>query len=190
MSYIDEEFNRLRWQEKKEHFRTLETGIYINDELIEFERIDIPELSISVAQPKTFVRMPPSIAQIKYPAVTRPQIIQTSLDTTVNFTFSVYQQNIPSDKIRKNIEQMKQMLKRVNPANTFFDIEDDKAGELTLSWFNYKGFAIDSNIYSIMYLMSLAQGKVLHGTFNCRFKDMNEWHHAALQVIRSIALIK
>ena len=49
MSYIDEEFNRLRWREKKEHFRTLVTCIYVDDELLEFARTDVPESSIRVA---------------------------------------------------------------------------------------------------------------------------------------------
>ena len=116
MSYLDEDFLKLKRREKYAKYSTLETGIYIKDELVEFEPRDIPELNINASLPKTFVRMPLSIAKIKYPSETRPQMIFTSLDTTVNFTFSVYPQDVPLDQVKRVAEQMKAMLKKVNPA--------------------------------------------------------------------------
>ena len=190
MAYLDEEFIALKRQEKKAKFSTLETGIYVHEELIQFEQIEIPELRISAVFPKTFVRMPLSIAKIKYPADTRPQIIYTSLDTTVNFTFSVAPQEVPSGQVAKIASQMRAMLKKVNPANIFYDIEEEfgeSEHSTRLCWFNYKSYAIDDQIYTIMYLAAVKKGTVLHGTFNCRFEDMNEWHHAALQVIKSVS---
>lgn len=66
MSYLDEDFLKLKRREKYAKYSTLETGIYIKDELVEFEPRDIPELNINASLPKTFVRMPLSIAKIKY----------------------------------------------------------------------------------------------------------------------------
>ena len=105
MSYLDEDFLKLKRREKYAKYSTLETGIYIKDELVEFEPRDIPELNINASLPKTFVRMPLSIAKIKYPSETRPQMIFTSLDTTVNFTFSVYPQDVPLDQVKRVAEQ-------------------------------------------------------------------------------------
>ena len=68
MSYLDEDFLKLKRREKYAKYSTLETGIYIKDELVEFEPRDIPELNINASLPKTFVRMPLSIAKIKYPS--------------------------------------------------------------------------------------------------------------------------
>ena len=163
MSYLDEDFLKLKRREKYAKYSTLETGIYIKDELVEFEPRDIPELNINASLPKTFVRMPLSIAKIKYPSETRPQMIFTSLDTTVNFTFSVYPQDVPLDQVKRVAEQMKAMLKKVNPAN--------------------------DQIYTIMYLLAAEKGKILHGTFSCRFDSMNEWNRAAIQVIQSVKVM-
>ena len=113
MSHLDEDFLKLKRREKYAKYSTLETGIYIKDELVEFEPRDIPELNINASLPKTFVRMPLSIAKIKYPSETRPQMIFTSLDTTVNFTFSVYPQDVPLDQVKRVAEQMKAMLKKL-----------------------------------------------------------------------------
>lgn len=175
--------------EKYAKYSTLETGIYIKDELVEFEPRDIPELNINASLPKTFVRMPLSIAKIKYPSETRPQMIFTSLDTTVNFTFSVYPQDVPLDQVKRVAEQMKAMLKKVNPANIFYDLQAEVAENRALCWFNYKSYAIDDQIYTIMYLLAAEKGKILHGTFSCRFDSMNEWNRAAIQVIQSVKVM-
>jgi len=189
MAYLDEELLALKRQEKRAKYSTLETGIYIKEELIEFEPRDIPELNINVTLPKTFVRMPASIAKIKYPAETRPQLIFTSLDTTVNFSFSVFPQNVPLDQVKRIAEQMKAMLKKVNPANLFYELKEELSENRALCWFNYKSYAMDDQLYSIMYLLAAEKGKILHGTFSCRFNDMNEWNHAALQVIESVRVM-
>ena len=41
MSYLDEDFLKLKRREKYAKYSTLETGIYIKDELVEFEPRDI-----------------------------------------------------------------------------------------------------------------------------------------------------
>ena len=189
MSYLDEDFLKLKRREKYAKYSTLETGIYIKDELVEFEPRDIPELNINASLPKTFVRMPLSIAKIKYPSETRPQMIFTSLDTTVNFTFSVYPQDVPLDQVKRVAEQMKAMLKKVSPANIFYDLQAEVAENRALCWFNYKSYAIDDQIYTIMYLLAAEKGKILHGTFSCRFDSMNEWNRAAIQVIQSVKVM-
>lgn len=189
MSYLDEDFLKLKRREKYAKYSTLETGIYIKDELVEFEPRDIPELNINASLPKTFVRMLLSIAKIKYPSETRPQMIFTSLDTTVNFTFSVYPQDVPLDQVKRVAEQMKAMLKKVNPANIFYDLQAEVAENRALCWFNYKSYAIDDQIYTIMYLLAAEKGKILHGTFSCRFDSMNEWNRAAIQVIQSVKVM-
>lgn len=76
---------KLKRREKYAKYSTLETGIYIKDELVEFEPRDIPELNINASLPKTFVRMPLSIAKIKYPSETRPQMIFTKFGHDCEF---------------------------------------------------------------------------------------------------------
>ena len=160
MSYLDEDFLKLKRREKYAKYSTLETGIYIKDELVEFEPRDIPELNINASLPKT-----------------------------VNFTFSVYPQDVPLDQVKRVAEQMKAMLKKVNPANIFYDLQAEVAENRALCWFNYKSYAIDDQIYTIMYLLAAEKGKILHGTFSCRFDSMNEWNRAAIQVIQSVKVM-
>jgi len=107
----------------------------------------------------------------------------------VNFTFSVYPQDVPLDQVKRVAEQMKAMLKKVNPANIFYDLQAEVTENRALCWFNYKSYAIDDQIYTIMYLLAAEKGKILHGTFSCRFDSMNEWNRAAIQVVQSVKVM-
>lgn len=60
--------------------------------------------------PDTFVDMPSSIVKLKYPSEQRPQIIKTSLDASVNFTFSLFNQEFEDSQVGRGIEQCMEFL--------------------------------------------------------------------------------
>lgn len=185
MAYIDEKILELRNQQKKETYSHIETGMYIKGELLVFERTELFDKKMSVMLPKSFVPMPLSLKKMKYPSEERPQIIMTSLDTSTNFNFSIMKPDIEKDDTLYCAEQMKQMLKKVNPAISFYDIEEIDREDSKLSWFDYKSYTIDEPLYNIMYVTPIG-GKVMHGIFNCLYRNREEWKPAALQVLSSI----
>ena len=78
MDYLDEQILELKRQQKKEKYQSLETGFYIRDELLEFERVLLEPMDLSIMLPTTFVTMPQSMVRVKYQSENRPQIIKTS----------------------------------------------------------------------------------------------------------------
>ena len=56
----------------------------------------------------------------------RPQVIKTSLDTTVNFTFSLYEIELSEKEIDSTIHQFKDLIQKVNPAYVFEEIVIEK----------------------------------------------------------------
>lgn len=185
MEYVDKKILELRELQKKQKYSSLDTGIYIKNEIIEFERVDLFDRNLSLMLPKTFVTLPSRLAEIKYQSGNRPQIIKSSLDTAINFTFSLVPCDSDTIDMRMTATQFKAILKQTNPAYEFYDflLEDRENG--SLCWFDYKSFAIDSQIYNIMYVTLIGK-KLLHGCFNCCFQDAAEWKSAARQVILSI----
>ncbi len=189
MEYLDEQLLALKRQQKKEQYHSLETGFYIHDELVEFERVTIEPLLLSIMLPATFVTMPQSMVKVKYQSENRPQVIKTSLDTRVNFTFSLLSQPVRPEQIAPLAKQFKTVVQRVSPANVFYDLKEDRTGEeVPLCWFDYKGYAVDEQIYYMMYVTPWGSNKLLHGTFNCRFRDKDEWKEAARQAILSLKM--
>lgn len=185
MEYIDEEIIELRKQQKKEKYHSLETGIYVQNELLEFEQTELLNGNISIILPKTFVTMPPNIAKIKYTSEFRPQEIKTSLDVTVNFAFNYIDTPLQPDETKSASYQLEMIIKRMNPACIFFERNTETVNDLTFSWFDYKSSAMDATIYNYVFVSSIGK-KLLHGAMNCPFESCEDWKQIANQVMHSI----
>lgn len=187
MNYIDEEIIKLRRRKEQEKFCNLDTGMYVDNQFIEFEKTYMEEVDISISLPQTFVTMPESMTKIKYPAETRPQIIKTSLDTGVNFTFSSIDMQLKGEQLSMAAKQMKQIIQKLNPANLFYEEKPDTTDcGNAVSWFDYLSHAIDEQVYNLMYLLPLTENMVLHGCFNCKHDLKEEWKPIVLLVMKSI----
>ena len=77
------------------------------------------------------------------------------------------------------------MLKQLNPAYIFYELEEKKLETTTISWFDFKSYAMDAQMYNMMYVTCIDK-KLVHGNFNCLYQDMIEWKEAVNQVISSI----
>jgi len=95
--FFDEKILEYRRKARKEKYNSLETGMYIKDELVHFERNELFQKKMNIMLPVTFVNMPPNLARIKYASEQRPQIIKTSLDTSVNIGFNMLNADIQDD---------------------------------------------------------------------------------------------
>lgn len=185
MEYLDEKVIELRRQAKAGEACDINTGVSIDGILVEFEETLLFEDKMSILLPKTFVDMPLKVAKIKYPSEQRPQIIQTDLLGSTNFAFNLFDKPIRPNQMESAADGMRDMIKKVNPANIFYEKGCEPLGDTNLCWFEYKGHALDSQIYYIVYITSIG-GNLLHGIFNCAIADKDSWRDAALQVIRSI----
>lgn len=181
--FFDEKILEYRRRARKEKYSTLETGIYIKDELVQFERKTLFKGKMSIMMPVSFVDLPSNLAKIKYISEQRPQIIKTSLDTTVNLGFSMPDLEVYPEHIEELCKQTKSALKQINPAIVFY--EGQVESDLPLGWFEFKSYGIDSNVYNLMF-MTIVDKKLLHGIFNCNYNDAIEWRDAARQMMRTI----
>lgn len=185
MDYLDEEIIELKNKKKHEEYNDIYKGIYIDDKIMEFEEVKLFDEKMSIMLPKEFVDMPSNLARIKYPCEGRPQIIKTDLSGGINFTFSMFESQIKKEQIEGVSKGFKSIIKKMNPANMFFEEKTDDLGESKISWFDYKGFALDGKIYTLVYVTSI-NGRVLHGIFNCKYDLVKEWKPIVRQVIMSI----
>lgn len=182
MDFMDEKIIELRNQNKK---ISLEDGVYIKGEFVEFEPTKLFDEQFQIMLPKTFVDMPMKIAQVKYPSNQRPQVIKTDLLGSTNFSFNLFEQPVKNDELRDIAKIFKNMIKKVHPANVFYDYKTEDLNDTKLSWFDFKGYAIDTQIYYIYYVTAI-NGKLLNGIFSCTREDMEEYKEIAFLVMRSI----
>lgn len=183
MDYLDKQVLEFRKSAKKSRYNSIETGMYIKDRLVHFEKVHVLDGKVSILLPEGFVDMPSETARIKYPSEQRPQEIMTSDDGTVNFTFSLFEADFNEGQIEDALGQFKAVIRKVNPAFIFYDfvVETDKA----LGWFDFKSYGLDEQIYNVMYITPV-NGKLMHGIFNCLYRDILEWKEPVHQVMMSV----
>ncbi len=189
MKYLDEEIVKRKQDEKRKEFYDLRTGMYVKERLIQFKRAYLEETDVTIALPVDFVTMPESIKKIKYPVESRPSLVKTSLDTSVNFSFTRTAQGMRENQLPMASKQMRMIIQRMNPANIFFEEGQDVTDfSYPFCWFDYKSYALDDQIYNFMYLMLLSEKIILHGCFNCKFELGKEWKDIVQQVIKTITI--
>lgn len=174
MEYFDEEILEARRELERLKHTTLETGIYVGDELITFTNITLPQTKIHIYLPEQFIVMPDLVKDMKYPSKNAPDLIITSLDSMVNFGFNILSVSMEEGDTKVMSSQFQNALRNVNPSikikKQVNDVTTEHGNEM--SWFDFKGYLIDGQNYNRMYLVKMRE-TVLHGIFNCpmQFKD-------------------
>lgn len=176
MEYFDEEILQAKREIEYLRHDSLETGIYVEDELITFSEITLPKTKISIYLPEQFIDMPDMVKDIKYPSKNAPDYVYTSLDSMVNFNFNILDMVMEDGDIQEMGSQFRNALCNVNPSIRIKNQTDDEktVGGNEMSWFDFKSFALDGQIYNRMYVIRM-RNTVLHGIFNCPMRVKEQW---------------
>ena len=187
MEYFDEEILEARRELERLKHTTLETGIYVGDELITFTNITLPQTKIHIYLPEQFIVMPDLVKDMKYPSKNAPDLIITSLDSMVNFGFNILSVSMEEGDTKVMSSQLQNALRNVNPSikikKQVNDVTTEHGNEM--SWFDFKGYLIDGQNYNRMYLVKMRE-TVLHGIFNCPMQFKDEWGEIAEKCFMSI----
>ena len=187
MNHYDKQILEARQEEERRRYMTLETGIYVDDELITFAQTTLPDTRIQLYLPEQFVTMPDQVRDMKYPSRNAPDFIVTSLDTTVNFGFNVLPVRLEEGDTKAMSIQFQEALRNINPSIRISERVDNTVTETgsEMSWFGFKGYVLDGQNYNRMYIIRLAKN-VLHGIFNCPPRVRDQWEDIVDQCFRSV----
>jgi hypothetical protein len=187
MDYADDKIIEAMNSYKKEEYGSMETGIYIKEELVEFEPILLYDGKVKIKIPKSFEDMPQKLAEIKYPNQQRPQIIKTNNTGDINFTFNMLDAVFETQYVKEARDSFKDLIKQVQPSGVFYEEGEEPIADTLLGWFDFKSHAIGGKLYNIMYCMPV-DGKMLQGIFNCKYEDAKLWKPVMLQMLFGIEL--
>lgn len=182
--FFDEKILEYRRKARKQQFSSLNTGMYINNELITFSEVSLFNNQVTIMLPESFVDLPSGLAKIKYPSDQRPQIIKSSMDTTTNFAFNLFNTFIKESQIVDATTQFKDIIARVNPAYVFYHFKIEENPKI-IGWFDFKSYSVDANVYNLVYL-TVVRNKLLHGMFSCLYKDALEWQDVLPQIMQTV----
>lgn len=188
MEYFDEEVISAMHIKRREEYGNIEEGLYIQNSLTLFHKVLLFEDKLSVMLPNEFVIMLPELIGTKYISEKKPDVIYTSLDGSVNFSFNLLVTSPGERDMSYAVNMLKTMIKNMNPAYVFFEDKtiESVAGN-SISLIQFKSYGIDEAAYNIIYLLSIDK-YIIQGAFNCRYNDMDEWKRAAFEVMKTINL--
>lgn len=186
MEYKDEKIAQLKKEiNSLKNTDIKEAGVFINDRLTKFSARPVNEY-VELYIPEEFIVMPKEMQLMKFPSVSRPQRIFTSLDGSVNFTFSLVEQCISDEQIETLAMQMKEIICRSNPAAVYYQEETEHlASGRPISMFDFKNFGVDSQMYNMVCITPISCG-TLHSTFICLEEDSEDWKEFAWEAFQTI----
>ena len=192
LNYIEFDENMLLHQRElfyKEKYATLKEGMYIDNRLEKFANAKLFDKQMEIMLPESFGIMPDSYVEIKYPSQFRPQIILTKADLSVNLGFTLFAQKASEEELEGLAIQMKNIIKRTNPAIQFYSQEITNTTNCKKVWFDFRTQALDEAIYNIQFL-TIVNSYIMQGVFNCLYRNVDEWYEMIKQIIESITIIK
>mgnify|MGYP001031325684 CR=1 FL=1 len=186
MKYTEEEILKKREERKREKYSTLETGIYMDGRIMQFQRQELFG-EITVMLPDSMQVMPEEYARIRYPSHFRPALILTTSDLAVNLGFTLIRQDTEDMDTNAVAEGTRAAVRRAHP--DFRTYPSVCLSENRGSWFAFRSHALDSDVYNL--LLTMAAGKyLLQGSFNCPYQIYEKWKPVALMIWETIEEIK
>lgn len=95
-----------------------------------------------------FIPMPELVKDIKYPSKLAPEVVITSLDSTVNFGFNLFLISLNENQTEIMSSQFQTAIQNINPSIKIIKQGDRKTTVGNeMSWFEFKGYALDGQTY-------------------------------------------
>lgn len=181
MPYTDEMILKLREEEKKKQFNTLEKGIYLGGQILEFETQILMD-TFSISLPKILGIMPIEYARIKYPSEFRPQILLTTTELDTNLGFTLFNEFYGSE-VKIMAERIMRGISRAHPDYPVYPGKSIQEGKGY--YFSFRSHALDSDVYNMSLIMKL-KDRLLQSSFNCIYQQHTEWRKIVLLLWETI----
>jgi hypothetical protein len=129
---------------------------------------------LSLLVPSNFTLMDEATLLLKYPNVgNRPNEVYTNDKGSVNVAFNHTNNPLKESELPQVKEAIKAQLSNTNGIS-IINTSDSKINGSDYVIVEFISKAIDTEIYNKMFITVL-QGKLLLGTFNCKKDDLDKW---------------
>lgn len=185
--FEDERIIEARYREEISQYTSVDTGIYVEGELIQFHETMLFNNKIGILLPVLFEDMTQENARKKYFSEQRPQIIKANRDESVNFSFSMVESKVGEDQLEAVIQDFHRVLKRLQPMSVCLETGFDQDIPVPCAWMEFISTAIDENLYNMLTVYSIGD-RLLLAMFNCPFQNRMEWINCLHQIRRGIVI--
>ena len=182
MYYSDEAIIGKRKEQQQLKQKNISNGpVKIAKAELSFVQKQLFDGQMSILLPDNYGELPEQVARLKYPSDQRPQLIFSSEDTKVNFTFSLLNTRFVMSDIEMATKSYFGVMKRLHPGMLVYQKEINEA----MGYFSFKMPGLDQDIFHL-YAFTSINSKMLVFIFNCPNSVHDEWAPIVGQVMESI----
>ncbi|MEY8352349.1 hypothetical protein AALB39_03235 [Lachnospiraceae bacterium 54-53] len=185
--FEDEKAMEARQLERMSRFTSIETGVYMEGELVRFEETMLFNNEIGMMLPAAFQDMEPEEARKKYFSEKRPQIIKTNKDGSINFSFSLVERKIGTEQLNAVIQDFYRVLKRFQPMSVCLEMDTELLDPVPCAWMEFISSALNENLYNVLTIYPIGE-KLLMAMFNCPFQKHMDWAYCLSQIRKGIVI--
>ncbi|MBQ2802099.1 MAG: hypothetical protein IJF03_12035 [Lachnospiraceae bacterium] len=195
---IQQEQAQLLESERKETESEKEESIFdgvitIEGQKVQFERVEIPELQISIMMPDFFFLLSEEVKQYIYPAGNRPSHVYGGENIYYQLSLSKTSHQVPDEGMVKFLPMAKKLMEVMGPktkilaANVVKHPVEDTCYHVGIMEFISQ--AVDMSIYNVMFYISI-NNQLLMGNITFPYKKRNSYMKIAKETIDSIIVLQ
>lgn len=165
----------------------------ILDEQIDLER-DLPEQYLqtvvmqdevtSIKIPAFMKDLPEELVEQKYEFEPRPQIIKSTRNGNINFTFSLLDVSVAPEELQEICQGCKKAWRRIMPEMMFYEEGEEEINGIRVYWMEYSNHAVGGKIYNLLFYAAMEQ--TLVGSMNCPYNKHEVWMKVAKLCMRTL----
>lgn len=160
-------------------------SVFAGDQELLFQEREILKGQMWIWLPDGFTLLGKELVKVKYPNESRPDLIYTNTETTVNISFSHKREKMDAGQEGEVRDQIGEVIQNLYPTCGILDRGSVRAGEHEAAWMDFVTPAIDTPIYNLMFFTPL-RGRLLMGSCNCLAQDQEDWKELFVQMIATI----
>ncbi len=183
--YGDEAIIKKRREYQKLKYNSLDTGIFVKEQLISFREQEIDSLGTRMILPEVMEPMEEEMKKRKYPMEKRPAIIWSDPDGTVSITINFLSQGIESDALEQVRDDLGNTILSISPHYMFLDKGKVEGEERSFYWAEFLSPVLGGMVYNILYVAPWKKG-ILLGSFSCPSGDRSDWSEIMLKLMPTI----
>lgn len=205
--FMDEEILKEKRRIQKEQQKILEKemegeekeesifdgSVTIMQRQVSFERVEIPELKISVLMPVDFFALADELKQYIYPAGNRPSHIYGGENIFYQLSFSLTAHQVPDEGMVKFVPMAKKIMEVMGPktkvinSNVIEHKAEDKKHHIGIV--EFVSTAVDMSLYNVMFYVSI-DNQLLMGNITFPHKYKKFYVKIAKETIDSLIILE
>lgn len=173
-------------ERKKKKAKILDEQIDLEKALPEhyLQTVEIAENMLYIKLPAFMKDLPQQLAEQKYEFEPRPQIIKSTQNGMIDFTFSLLDVSAAPKQLGEICQGCKRAWKRILPEMIFYEEGEEEICGITVHWMEYSNQTAGGKQYYFLFYAAAEQ--TLVGSMSCPYNRHEVWVKIAKLCMRTL----